>query len=526
MKVEALVCQFEECKMILQNPITLPCGESLCLKHLESFNDQFKCFLCDEEHQMPKNGFKINKTINLLLENYFESNPLRNEIRESFNRLNQLICDYETLDPEGYIFDYIRELINRVDLHREELLKEINDKSDQIIKQLKDKEQICMANVSKLQKMNLDEFKTDNLPLWEHSLRKPDINEDNLYDLLEKMNDKIGEIQNEIQKFKSDLLINEAIDFEEYEKSSLFGTLSFYSSKYYDLLKNSGKLITSYNAHSQVIGSIEVIESNRRIISSSEDSTIKIWDFDTGECLKTLEDHQNEVTCILIIPNDKFISGSYDNTIKIWDLNSYECLNTLTNESVVGSLCLLPNNQIACGCGDGSISIWDLNFLTKLKSFVAHDDFIPYLLVDETVLLSCSGDKKIKIWNSSQSFELVKELEGHSEAILDLELTSDGKLLSWSWDKTVKLWQIDTGEILKSFEFEDQIACFKILNDDLILVSLQNGDIQIYDFNKMETIKIISREDESCISCFRLLSNGNLLTGCYNGEINLWKILQ
>ena len=49
---------------------------------------------------------------------------------------------------------------------------------------------------------------------------------------------------------------------------------------------------------------------------------IEIFDLQSGECLKTLEDHKNWVTSILMIPNSKFISGSWNKKMKIWFLNS------------------------------------------------------------------------------------------------------------------------------------------------------------------------------------------------------------
>ena len=134
-----IVCQFDGCKLILQNPVALPCGDSLCQHHLETMaNDQFECCFCNRIHKIPEDGFSINKTINQLVENYFEMDPLRKQIKESLNKLNEIIYEHEKLDPEGYIFDHIGEIVNRVDLHREELIKEINEKYDEIIKQLKE----------------------------------------------------------------------------------------------------------------------------------------------------------------------------------------------------------------------------------------------------------------------------------------------------------------------------------------------------------------------------------------------------
>ena len=135
-----IVCQFEGCKMIFEHPVTLPCGYSLCKKHLIEYDEKFECSFCHDQHQIPNNGFSTNKTIDLLLESFFEIDPLRKEIRTSFDKLNEIIYEYEKFDPEGYIFDNAGDIINKVDLHREELIKEINEKYDEMITRLKDKD--------------------------------------------------------------------------------------------------------------------------------------------------------------------------------------------------------------------------------------------------------------------------------------------------------------------------------------------------------------------------------------------------
>ena len=35
----------------------------------------------------------------------------------------------------------------------------------------------------------------------------------------------------------------------------------------------------------------------RRVVSGSEDKTLKVWDVATGECVATLEGHSNDVRC-------------------------------------------------------------------------------------------------------------------------------------------------------------------------------------------------------------------------------------
>ena len=59
---------------------------------------------------------------------------------------------------------------------------------------------------------------------------------------------------------------------------------------------------------------------NKFIVSGSKDRKIKIWNYETGECISTLKGHTNSVISVAIIPGlSQIVSGSGDKKIKIWN---------------------------------------------------------------------------------------------------------------------------------------------------------------------------------------------------------------
>ena len=466
---------------------------------------------------------------NYLIDLYNSYHP---NLKYSFDYLILLIEQYKSIIPGLYVSNYFDELRYKVDLHREEKIRQvienetivisskedtinrINLKSNAIIQKLYEKETKCEQNRANLIKLDLN-YSLNNI--------KQD-------DLMNKIDQAIYFIKKEIRLFKYNLLLGESIEFEKFENNSLFGKLNI-NKLNLDLSEDFGTLIKELNGHSNIVYSIQVEENVNKLISAG-DKEIKIWNLESGDCLKTL--NENVITStVLIGSNNTIISGSDDRKIKIWDLDTFECVKIIKNCSDIGSLCLISENRLACGCQDGMVNIWDLSICKKLTCFVAHDTFDRIDCIkmshDSTKLItSCSMDSKnvIKLWDVDE-FKKIRELVGHTNSIMCLELNLDGNLLSGSNDKLMKLWNLETGVCLKTIIFDSHVYCIRPINSDLIAVgtSRKKGqNLIIYDIRNEQEIKNTVSND--CYICtIDLLSNGFLVTGCGNGKIKLWKIL-
>ncbi len=115
-----LTCQYKDCGFILNNPVTLSCGKTLCLHHLDGIKDNFICIFCKSNHPVSKDGFSVNKTMEHLIKDLNHCNAVREEIRRTSKTLDKSIKEYQILNPDEYICEYFGEIKNRVDLNREE----------------------------------------------------------------------------------------------------------------------------------------------------------------------------------------------------------------------------------------------------------------------------------------------------------------------------------------------------------------------------------------------------------------------
>ncbi len=126
------------CSNILEKPIVLPCGQTVCQSHsveISSINFIF----CSKLHPMQENGFPLNQMVQCMLENNLHtlkinSNKL-NQSKKKIEDLNNCFREIELLnkDPEYYIYDYFNELKRQVDLKREFLIETVQNHSNNLI---------------------------------------------------------------------------------------------------------------------------------------------------------------------------------------------------------------------------------------------------------------------------------------------------------------------------------------------------------------------------------------------------------
>jgi WD40 repeat protein len=90
---------------------------------------------------------------------------------------------------------------------------------------------------------------------------------------------------------------------------------------------------------------------------------------------------------------------------------------------------------------------------------------------DGKLALSGSADRTLKLWELDTGRE-VYALSGHSSRVNAVAISADGKLaLSGSVDNTLKLWELDTGRVLATFTGESPFICCAFAPDGVTVVA-------------------------------------------------------
>ncbi|XP_075564069.1 apoptotic protease-activating factor 1 isoform X6 [Pelecanus crispus] len=187
-------------------------------------------------------------------------------------------------------------------------------------------------------------------------------------------------------------------------------------------------------------------------LTSSDDQTVRIWETkkvckSSDAVLKSELDvvfHDGEVM-ILAIYNQKHLQLLNGNTDSV-------VMQTAAQGSPISCCCLSEDLKFAAfGQESGTIKVLQLLDGKVLKSQEAYRMSVQHcrFTSDCQTLISSAHDSVIQVWNW-QLDECVF-LKGHKEAIKDFRLLENSKLLSWSFDGTVKVWNITTGNTEKDF---------------------------------------------------------------------------
>jgi WD40 repeat protein len=82
--------------------------------------------------------------------------------------------------------------------------------------------------------------------------------------------------------------------------------------------------------HTRWVTDIIPLRSSNQCVTCSEDETIKVWDCETGVCLRTLTEHTHYVVSLAMHPSGQyFASGSNDESVIIWSSETFEVLRRI-----------------------------------------------------------------------------------------------------------------------------------------------------------------------------------------------------
>lgn len=269
------------------------------------------------------------------------------------------------------------------------------------------------------------------------------------------------------------------------------------SQTFYDLMEGR---------HDGPIHGVASSPDGTRIVTASADGTARITELKTG--LQMVIDRQagghskRLQSAAFNRDGTRLVTASWDETARIWDVSrpgDAKLLAVLPHEDDVNTAAFSPDGKlVATGSDNGQVQIWDAQSgarKAKIRRAHSHHVYAVAFSPDEKKrLVSASWDKTVKIWDVSNlgDIKLFKTLE-HPSDVNAAAFSPDGKLIATGSDDGVaRIWDADTGERLAELSPPHRRFVYGVaFSPDgmrLATASLDHG-ARIWDISSLSAIK-------------------------------------
>jgi WD40 repeat protein len=177
--------------------------------------------------------------------------------------------------------------------------------------------------------------------------------------------------------------------------------------------------------------------------------------------------------------------------------------------------------------GELSGDLWAKPVWNLQQTIAAHSDWVRCLSFtpDGTKLVSGSFDKTIKLWQLATGTAL-QTLKDHQKGVFALAVSADGKLLaSGSWDELIKLWNLETGTLLENLtQHQASVRSLAISPDSKTLIS-GSFDRTIVLWHLPDGKVATTITDTEPIAAIALSTDGRLLASTGDdGTVKIWSL--
>jgi len=263
------------------------------------------------------------------------------------------------------------------------------------------------------------------------------------------------------------------------------------------------------SGHSADVRAVVALADEGGVATSSRDGTIRIW-ADDGRCLSVLAAHGSDareesgvnfVNCLAVPPAGTEVVSATETRI-----------------------------LLASGAYNGQIFEWDDlgdNFPEPARRLAGHCDgpkeqtnVACLCYRRDGALISGGWDCKVRI---HQHGELLKTIEAHTEAVWCLLPLPEGRLLTGSADKTIRLWHEEECEPQLEIRLNGAVRALHDYGDGGFLVTGNDGWLRCFDADGKQSNKVVAHEDSFVYSVAVSASQDTAYTVGEDHTLKVWE---
>lgn len=295
---------------------------------------------------------------------------------------------------------------------------------------------------------------------------------------------------------------------------------------------NSKKKIRDILNYQGAIVAISYSNDGYWLIAASDDGKLFLHDIQSNTT-KTINAHNVGISSVLFSPNgEKVISSSHDGTIKIWDTNTLDLISCITNKSIesgdivgVNSASINQNGtKIAIASDvDNLVKVYNIETLELCEYTNKHDNEITSVCFanEGDLIITSSIDYTIRIGGTKHT-NSKNSIKGHNSSVTSVSYSLDGnKIISASEDGCVKVWDNNLNKLLFSYKHGEpiQMACFSPDCNNILFAS--NNCTYVWNFKNNSIINRFKCSD-IIYSVSNNKAGNKIVTASADDSITVW----
>jgi WD40 repeat protein len=330
--------------------------------------------------------------------------------------------------------------------------------------------------------------------------------------------------------------------------------------------------------HNDGVLTVRFSPDGQQLLSGSLDNTARLWDWAAGRNVQTITDHTWWVWAAEFSPDGRrIVTAGQDGMAIVWEKSgeaseeqgggnsrraatpssllqapSYHRLTEFTGHNgAVYSAQFSPNGQlVATGGYENSVMLWnpdevkpidvrrrlsDLPEETpKSVRLAGHDRPVRSIAFSPNgqLLVSGSEDNSVRLWDVA-SGEPLKSLRGHSRAVRSAVFSPDGRLvLSGSEDQTARIWKIDDYQEVRVLHatvlsgHEDAVLSARFSRDGMrIVTASRDRTAALWDAATGQPLRRFQEGHEFLVSGAAFFAGGKrLVTAAGDNSVRIWDV--
>ncbi|KAL8748242.1 MAG: hypothetical protein Q9184_007473 [Pyrenodesmia sp. 2 TL-2023] len=293
-----------------------------------------------------------------------------------------------------------------------------------------------------------------------------------------------------------------------------------------------------------------------KILTGSDDTNINVYDTQTGALRKKLAGHEGGVWA-LQYEGDVLVSGSTDRSVRVWDIPTGRCtqvfqghtstvrclqilMPTEVGKASDGRPIMMPKQPlIITGSRDSNLRVWKLPRPGEPEYFQAgppaddaecpyfvrmlngHHHSVRAIAAYADTLVSGSYDCTVRVWKISTG-EMVHRLAGHSQKVYSVVLDPKrNRCISGSMDNMVKVWSLDSGTALYNLEGHTSLVGLLDLQQDRLVSAAADSTLRIWD-PETGFCKATLKAHTGAITCFQ--HDGQKVISGSDRTLKMWNV--